>query len=158
MKTLTLALMLLAAPAVASAQVAAGAIPNSFERPARPAAAQPRPAAPVMTADEPANAKSEEALRAFIAGARGGTIDYAVMTPDLAAQVRAQSAAVGQVLKDLGDVQTVEWTGQVDGADRFEVAFENAGTEWLIGFTPEGKVAALLFRPRGPATSTRPAA
>lgn len=153
MKTLCLALALAAAPAVASAQVAAGAIPNTFDAQARPAvpvsqAAAPRtPPETPAAATEPASPKAEETLRAFISGAQNDSIDYSMMTDDLSAKMRAQSASVAKVIKDLGPVQAVDWMGQMEGADVFLVAFDRGAVEWLVGFTPEGRLAAILFRP-----------
>lgn len=156
MKPLLIAAALLLLPAAASAQVAAGSVPNTFDRPAaaarpapaRPAsaqapAAQAAPAAPV----QPANEKSEETMRAIIAGAQAGTIDYSLMTDDLAAQVRGQEATVKPLIQGFGAVQAVDFIRVQDGVDLFVVTFANATTHWVIGFDEAGKVAALLFRP-----------
>lgn len=145
MKSLLIAAALILAPAVAQAQVAAGALPNTFDRPAQagPLAA---PAA-LDAASEPENALSESTLRAFIAGVQAGTVDYTLMTDDLAGKVREQEAAITPLLQSFGAVQTVEFVGRQDGADLFGVIFANAATQWVIGFNDEGKVAALLFRP-----------
>ncbi|MDP2117740.1 MAG: hypothetical protein Q8J71_10120 [Brevundimonas sp.] len=143
MKSLLLAAAaLLIAPVAAQAQVAAGTVPNTFDAPP-PAAA--RPAAPAIPA--PANARSEEVLREIIAGAQAGTIDYGLMTDDLAGKMREQEAAIRPLIESFGPVQAVDFVGARDGADLFAVIFANAATEWVIGFNDEDKVAALLFRP-----------
>ena len=137
-----------AAPATALAQVAAAAIPNSFDAPAEPprAAMTPaRPAAPALTA--PANPRAEDVLRDIIAGAQAGTIDYSLMSEDLAAKVREQAAAIQPMIAGFGPVQAVDFVGNQNGADLFAVTFTNAATEWVIGFNEADKVAALLFRP-----------
>jgi propanediol dehydratase small subunit len=144
MKSLLIAAALVFAPVVAQAQVAAGALPNTFDR---PATAAPVPAAALDTASAPENALSEQTLRTIIAGARAGTLDYALMTNDLAGKVREQEAAITPLLESFGALQTIEFVGRQDGADLFAVAFEKAATQWLIGFNEDGKVAALLFRP-----------
>lgn len=144
MKLLVLAALIGLAPATAQAQVAAGNVPNTFERPTTAAPAPAAPAIPPVTA--PANANSEEALRTIIAGAQAGTIDYSLMTTDLAARVREQEAQLLPVIRGFGAVQAVDFVGSQNGADLFVVTFATAATQWVIGFQDD-KVAALLFRP-----------
>jgi hypothetical protein len=142
------ALLLLpaAAPTAALAQVAAGSMPNSFDPPARAARAAPAPTMPGVP-PTPANARSEDVLREIIAGAQAGTINYALMTDDLATRIRAQEAAIRPLIEGFGPVQAVDFIGSQDGADLFAVTFSNAATQWVIGFNEADKVAALLFRP-----------
>ncbi|GAA0870212.1 hypothetical protein GCM10009116_20480 [Brevundimonas basaltis] len=152
MKPLLLAAALcLVAPAAAHAQVAAGTLPNTFDdRNARPAPAAPAPApqaAPAELSPEPADAASEETLRAVIEGLQAGEIDYDRMTADLAAQVRPQATVVTPVVQGFGALVSVAFLGSRDDIDLFNVIFANAETQWRIGLTPEGKVSALLFRP-----------
>ena len=149
MKPLLIAAALLllpaAAPTAALAQVAAGSMPNSFDT---PAAARPAPAAaPVAAPATPVNARSEDVLREIIAGAQAGTIDYSLMTDDLAARLRSQEAAIRPLIAGFGPVQAVDFMGSQDGADLFAVTFSNAATQWVIAFNETDKVAALLFRP-----------
>ena len=141
MKPLLIAAALLLLPAGARAQVAAASMPNSFDGPVRvaPVAA---PAAPA-----PANPRAEAVLRDIIAGAQAGTIDYALMSDDLAARVREQEATIQPLIAGFGPVQAVDFVGSQNGADLFAVIFANAATEWVIGFNEADKVAALLFRP-----------
>lgn len=147
MKPLLIAAALLLIPAQAQAQVAAASMPNSFDAPAR----LPRAAAPVVPATpqaaSPANPRSQAVLREIIAGAQAGAINYALMTDDLAAKVREQEAAIQPLIAGFGLVQAVDFVGIQNGADLFAVTFSTAATEWVIGFTPDDKVAALLFRP-----------
>lgn len=139
MKSLLIAAALILAPAAAQAQVAAGALPNTFDRPA---------VAALGSADTTReNALSERALRTLIAGAQVGTLDYTLMTDDLAGKVRAQETAIIPLLQGFGALQRIEFVGRQDGADLFGVVFANAATQWVIGFNEDGKVAALLFRP-----------
>lgn len=150
MKTLFAALIL--APAViagpALAQVAAGAVPNSFDAPAQSQQAQPRPAAPPpATAAAPDVARGEAALRDIIADVQGEGFDYAVFSANLAAQIRQQAAQVTPLIKGFGAVRSVTFMGQERDAQLFKVVFDNQETEWLIGFDDQDKVAALLFRP-----------
>ena len=146
MKPLLIAAALLFLPAAAQAQVAAGTMPNSFDNPA--GAAQPAPApAPVAAPATPVNARSEDVLREIIAGAQAGTINYALMTDDLAGRLRSQEAAIRPLIAGFGPVQAVDFVGSQDGADLFAVTFSNAATQWVIAFNETDKVAALLFRP-----------
>lgn len=152
MKPLLLAAaVLLLAPAAAHAQVAAGALPNTFDDPsarARAATPTPAPAAPVPPMGaEPANAASEDILRTLIASAQAGAMDYSLMTDDLAGKVREQEADVLPVIESFGALVALDFVGSRDRNDLFSATFANAATEWMIGVNDEGKVAALLFRP-----------
>jgi hypothetical protein len=109
MKPLLIAAALLLLPAAAQAQVAAGTMPTvSTTRPARRAAPAP---APVAAPANPANARSEDVLREIIAGAQAGTINYALMTDDLAARIRTQEAAIRPLIEGFGPVQAVDFVG-----------------------------------------------
>ena len=142
MKPILIAAALLLLPAGARAQVAAASMPNSFDGPVRVA-----PVAAPVAAPAPANSRAEAVLRDIIAGAQAGTIDYAVMTEDLAGKVREQEATIQPLIAGFGPVQAVDFVGSQNGADLFAVVFANAATEWVIGFNEADKVAALLFRP-----------
>jgi hypothetical protein len=153
-----LLLVPVAAPTVALAQVAAGTMPNSFDRPAgqatRPPAvaavapvATPQPPAPLSTT--PANPRSQEVLRVIIAGGQAGTLPYMLMTDDLASKVRAQEAGILPLLQGFGAIQALDFVGSEEGADLYAVTFATAATQWIIGFNDAGKVDALLFRPAG---------
>ena len=144
MKFLLLAAALALAPVAAQAQVAAGTMPNTFDNPnARAQATVQTPA----VASRPANPASEDALRAVIASAQAGALDYALMTDDLAGKVREQEAAVIPLIQGFGALVTVDFVGSQDRNDLFSVTFAEAATEWVIGIDDAGKVAALLFRP-----------
>ena len=152
MKPLLLATaVLLLAPAAAHAQVAAGALPNTFDDPAsRTQAATPpapAPAPATALASEPASAESEDILRTLIASAQAGAMDYSLMTDDLAAKVREQEATVTPIIESFGALVAVDFVGSQDRNDLFAVTFANAATEWVIGVDDDDKVAALLFRP-----------
>lgn len=146
MKPILIAAALLLLPAAAQAQVSAGSMPNSFDPPAGAARAAPAPVAPVA-APTPANARSEEVLREFIAGAQAGTIDYSGMTDDVTTRLRAQEAVNLPLITGFGLVRAVDFLTNQNGLDVFAVTFANAATEWAIGFDETDKVAVLLFRP-----------
>lgn len=161
MKTLALAaLAVMALPALAQAQAqaqgqaqttpsspgAAATLPDAFQQPgAAPGSVAPLPAP--ATAQAPDIARSEEALRAFIAAAQAGEIDYSVFSDNLAEQIRAQSAQVTPLIQGFGAVRSVEHKGNENGADLFVVTFANQATDWVIGFDDDNQIAALLFRP-----------
>ena len=165
MKSLALALMLAAAPVAVLAQTAApsqerpaaaGAAPNTFDTPARPAA--PQAARPALAqgpsageAQAPDVARAERTLREIIAAAQTGQVDYSVFSDNLAIQIRAQSTQVTTLLEGFGELRSITYAGEQQGADLFEVIFANAETQWVIGFDEDDKVGALLFRPK-PAT------
>lgn len=150
---LTVAAFTLVLPSAAAAQVAAGTVPNTFDRPATvaPAASTPAPQAPQAPpqamSSTPANAASEEALRTIIASLQAGTPDYSLMTDDLATQLRTQATNILPVMQGFGAIQSFDFVGSRSGADMFVVNFANAETEWIVGMEDGGKVAALLFRP-----------
>lgn len=154
MKTLIAALVLSASavvPASALAQVAAGSVPNSFESPAQataPAASLPpiggQAEAPGQAPDI---ARSEEALRAVIAAAQGPGFDYSVFTDNLAEQIRAREARFLPLLKGFGAVRSVTFQRPEGPAHLFRVVFDNQETDWLIGFSDDDRISALLFRP-----------
>ena len=140
---------LLLSPVAASAQTAAGTVPNSFDRPAQaqPARPAPTPAPAATPAAAPDIARAEEALRGVITAAQGPGFDYAVFTDNLATQIRQQADQVTPLLKSFGEVKTVEHLRQEGEAQLFKVTFDNQATEWLIGFDSDDRIAALLFRP-----------
>ncbi len=144
MKPILIAAALLLLPAAAQAQVAAGSMPNSFDT---PGAARAAPAAPVVVPPTPANARSEDMLREFIAGAQAGRIDYSGMTEDVATRLRAQEAVNLPLITGFGLVRAVDFLNNQNGLDVYAVTFANAATEWAIGFDETDKVAVLLFRP-----------
>ncbi|RZJ02849.1 MAG: hypothetical protein EON89_13745 [Brevundimonas sp.] len=150
MKPLLIAAALLMVPAAASAQVAAGTMPNTFDRPAEAAPrTAPRPAqgpAQPTRSTTPANPASEDALRGFITSVQNDGIDYAIFTTDLAAKVREQAPTITPLIKGFGTVQAVDFVGSEGGTDLYVVTFATAATEWMIGFQDD-KIAALLFRP-----------
>lgn len=168
---LAVAALGLALPSAAFAQVAAGSVPNPFDRPAGAPAPSARPATPAPSAPAPApapaeatlsptpaNAASEETLRTVIASLQAGTPDYSLMTTDLATQMRTREATILPLIKGFGTIQSFDFAGSRNEADVFVVNFASAETEWFIGMDDDGKVAALLFRPAQEAASAPTAA
>lgn len=131
---------------------AAATLPNSFDGPRQPARPAPAPAeAPAATPSDPAKVAAAEAmLKTTIAAMQAGAPNYDDMTPDLAEQVRGQSAQVLPIFQQLGALQGATHVGTQDEAELFAVIFANAPTQWIIALNPEGKMVALLFRPAPP--------
>ncbi len=151
-----------ARPAPTGSGVAAGTLPNIMDAPAaqatRPAARPapgpvPAPAEPAETSTPEQVAAAETALKAVIAAAQSGTMNYDDMTDSLAEQVRAQEATVTPILQGFGALQDVEHRGQENGAELFLVTFAEEVTQWIVGLDPEGQIAILLFRPAPPVDS-----
>ena len=152
----------LALPTASVAQVAAGSVPNTFDRPAtapRTAPVQPAPAAVAEAlSNTPAHAASEETLRTIIASLQSGTPDYGLLTDDLATQMRAQAPTILPLIQGFGAIQSFDFVGSRSGADLFVINFASAQTEWIVGMNEDGKVAALLFRPAEEGVTPAPAA
>ena len=147
-----LSLTSVAVPVAVQAQVAAGSVPNSFDRPAAQAVtpnAIPGGSGPtaIPPATAPANPQSEEVLRTVIEDAQAGAFNYTLMEAGLATRMRAQEAQLLPLVRGFGAVQAVDFVGSREGADLFVVTFTSAATQWLIGFDDAGKIDALLFRP-----------
>lgn len=123
--------------------VAAGRIQNTFDRTGRQTAV----AVPARTEPDP---RSEPAIRAFIGGLQTGTVDWNAFTPNMAEQMRPGESQAVEVIRELGALESVEWFQHRDGADHYLVRFENADTQWIIGFDDDDRIAALLFRPAPP--------
>ncbi|AQR60842.1 hypothetical protein BZG35_03615 [Brevundimonas sp. LM2] len=160
----TAALSALAAPAMAqtlpSAQSrslapssgAAATLPNSFDAPVAAPVAPAAPAAPAAAPTEVAVA--EATLRAVIEQLRAGEVDTTLYTADLAGRLKGQIATLQPILVGFGAVQSVEALGSEDGTGQFLVVFDEAATQWMIGLNEDGLIAALLFRPAPPESST----
>lgn len=137
--------------------VAAATLPNAFETPAATRSLRQTPAAaPAPTPDGEVDDETsapevieaaETALKATIAAAQNGTLNYDDMTPSLATQVREQAPTITPIIQGFGRLTAVEHRGRENGAELFLVTFENAVTQWIVGVGPDDKIAALLFRP-----------
>lgn len=133
----------MAGTAVAQETVAAGRIQNTFDGSGRQTAV----AVPARSEPDP---RSEPAIRAFIGGLQTGTVDWNAFTPNMAEQMRPGESQAVEMVRGLGALESVDWFQHRDGADHYLVRFENADTQWIIGFDEENRIAALLFRPAPP--------
>ena len=126
--------------ALALAALLAAASPALAHEPGEHAAHQ-HDAAHYATAQH-----AEEALRGFIASAQAGTVDFATLTPELAAAVREQ-AGVQPMLAAKGAVTAVVHDSEpAPGAHRFRVTFTDGSTStWSIRVAADGRIAGLRF-------------
>jgi pimeloyl-ACP methyl ester carboxylesterase len=90
---------------------------------------------------------TESPLRRTIADLQQGAPDAGSMTPELGAAVQAQAAAIAGSLRALGQLQQMEFAGVERGMDVYKVTFANGATQWLIGMSPDGRIAGLFFKP-----------
>ncbi|MBX9576402.1 MAG: hypothetical protein K2X07_12275 [Caulobacteraceae bacterium] len=137
----------MAGTAVAQETVAAGRIQNTFDGSGRQTAV----AVPARSEPDP---RSEPAIRAFIGGLQTGTVDWNAFTPSMVEQMQPGEAAAVEMIGGLGALESVEWFQHRSGMDHYLVRFENADTQWIIGFDDADKIAALLFRPAPPIPSS----
>lgn len=140
------AIVAAAAFACAGTGVAQGAAqaPATQTPAAPPSAAAERPVAP----STPESQRLEGVLRTTIGQLQAGTPDYDAMEPNMAAAVRAQSAAMTPMLMALGAVQTVEFLGATPvGIHEYRVRFASGrAMTWGIMTSASGKIAGLAVR------------
>lgn len=161
---LVLALAALAGPALAQATPpaqlaprggAAATLPNTFDSPTAPRPAPPPPAAPAAPGGQVSDAQmAEAALRSVIVQLKAGDIQEAMFTPDLGQRLNSQMTTFAPLVQGFGELQTIEASGVDDGVAQYLVTFDNAATQWLIGLEEGGLIAALLFRPAPPESSS----
>jgi serine-type D-Ala-D-Ala carboxypeptidase/endopeptidase len=98
--------------------------------------------------DQTQSPGTEAALRRNIADLARGEPDYGQMSPQLAGTTRQQLPQLKNIIRQLGAVQSVKFTGVGQGGmDIYEVQFEHGKTEWRIMLGADGKTAGILFRP-----------
>ena len=96
---------------------------------------------------EPA-AGGEAALRKLIEGIASGEPDYDSMSPDFADATRRQFAELQPELSKLGAIQSVTFRSvELNGADRYQVGFEQGALEFLISLGLDGTIQDARFRP-----------
>ena len=91
---------------------------------------------------------TERALRREIDAEMKGQPDYSDMMPGLAAATLEQWPLAQRLLSNLGELKSVTFKGVgPGGADIYEVAFEEAPTEWRIQpLSSDGKIWSLFWR------------
>ena len=111
------------------------------------AAAPPPEETRLEIAQNDAAHTTEGPLRKIIADLQRGAPDADSMEPELGAAVQAQAAAMAGLLKSVGPLKQVEFTGSGNGADTYRVTFENGASDWMIRLSPSGKIGGLFFKP-----------
>lgn len=76
---------------------------------------------------------------------QAGSPNYDEMEPLLRAAVQNQFSSVQPRLSSLGKVQTVEFMGEQNGQDIYNVKFERGALAWGIQLSANGKILSLYF-------------
>jgi hypothetical protein len=89
----------------------------------------------------------EGMLRKHIEALRAGNPLYDMMSPDLAAAIKAQAQMSQARLAEVGAIQSIEFTGvTANGLDTFLVKYEKGASRYVIGLGGDGKVASMAVR------------
>jgi streptogramin lyase len=138
-----------------ASDAAAARLPNAFDGTARQASPAPVQAAPV--AEAPDVTRGREALMVVIADAQDGALDYSAFSEDVAGRLRPVEDDLTAAIQGFGALGDITYIGRQNGADLFEVNFENLKTQWVIGFDADDHIAVLLFREAPAETTPAPA-
>jgi hypothetical protein len=112
-----------------------------------------------LTSDEPLpplrdtpQPGAEAALRKLITSEAAGEPDYSIMSPPLAAAVRAQLPQIRPLFERLGPIRSITFE-RVDlgGIDSYRVDFANGAVICTIALLPDGRIALTNLRPVKPA-------
>jgi hypothetical protein len=88
---------------------------------------------------------TESVLRQAIGDLQRGEPNYDRMESAVQTAVRQQLSAVTAKLKGLGQLRSLQFVGQQQGADMYEARFQNGSTTWFIALSPDGKISTLVF-------------
>jgi|GEM_PF-3064356 len=116
-------------------------------------AAGPMAASTAVAQEAPAAAQNtvaaEALLKTTIADIQAGNPNYAGMSPDLVAAMKAQAGATEQ-LKALGAAKTFTRVGTTENPWTWAVTFEVGMTlNWTIALAPDGTITGLSVTPAG---------
>lgn len=105
-------------------------------------------AAPAMSQTKSASAVAAEAVvkKLLDSAAPGHEVDYSIMTPEVAAQVRS-GPEVSAMVRSWGPAKSVEYLGNPPGAELFKVTYEASAIDFLVVLNGEGKISAMYFHP-----------
>ncbi|HWL18637.1 MAG TPA: M56 family metallopeptidase [Bradyrhizobium sp.] len=110
-----------------------------------PAGSQPEPGLARRSAPI---AGSEEMLRQYIEGLGRGEPNYDRMTPEVAAQTRAQLPMEQAIVAKLGALRAVSFRGATpSGNDIYMAHFANGTAEWRIGLVKDGMIGRIALGP-----------
>ena len=88
-------------------------------------------------------------LRQYIEALVRGEPNYDRMTPEVAAQTRAQLPFDQAILSRLGELRAVSFRGVTDfGSDVYMAHFANGSAEWRIGLAKDGTIGRIALGPQ----------
>ena len=91
--------------------------------------------------DQTATPGSEAMVRSTISQLRAGTPDYDHMSPGMANLTRQQLPTLQARVVGMGALQSATFTGVApNGADIYQLKFDNGSLEFRIGVGADGKV------------------
>jgi hypothetical protein len=94
---------------------------------------------------------SEAAVRKLSEGLASGEPPYALMTERLAEGIRQNPTAFQQNFKALGPIKAIQFREiGPNGADSFDVTYQNGSISWGIGLDKDGKIATFGMRLHAP--------
>ena len=100
------------------------------------------------SASETAPPGAEQALRRAMEGLRQGAPDETLFSPTVVPGLRALGDDVKASVTPLGAIRSVTFKTQGPaGGDIFIVVYEKGSVDWRIFLAPDGKIAALFFKP-----------
>jgi hypothetical protein len=92
---------------------------------------------------------SEAMLRQYIEALSRGEPNYDRMTPEVAAQTRAQLPFDQAILTRLGELRAVSFRGVTGfGSDVYMAHFANGSAEWRIGLAKDGTIGRIALGPQ----------
>jgi len=106
------------------------------------------PALAQTAAAAPTTASAEALLRKTIDEIAAGKANYAGMSDELAAVLKAKPEVPGQ-LASLGPIKSITRVGTVENPWTFIVAHEAMALNWTIAIGADGKITTLLAQPAG---------
>ena len=108
------------------------------------------PTGPPQQPDLPvnlANAFDTEArLKGVIDELQRGKPDYDLIEPMLGIAIQRHMAAWVNRLQALGPLVSIDFEGEQQNADLYEVKFKNGTAAWMIGIAPNGRIDTLIFQ------------
>jgi beta-lactamase regulating signal transducer with metallopeptidase domain len=103
---------------------------------------------PVARRSSP-QARSEEMLRHYIEAVGHGAPDYDRMTPEVAAQTRAQLPMEQAIVTRLGALRALSFRGVTGfGSDIYMAHFANGSAEWRIAVVKDGMIGRIALGPQ----------
>jgi hypothetical protein len=103
---------------------------------------------PVARRSSP-QARSEEMLRRYIEAVGHGAPDYDRMTPEVAAQTRAQLPMEQAIVTRLGALRALSFRGVTGfGSDIYMAHFANGSAEWRIAVVKDGMIGRIALGPQ----------